>query len=30
MVGRRLDIREPTEAACTKFGRKHLQVWRQP
>jgi 3D (Asp-Asp-Asp) domain-containing protein len=30
MVGRRLDIWEPTEAACTKFGRKRLQVWRQP
>ena len=30
MVGRRLDIWEPTQAACTKFGRKRLQVWRQP
>ena len=30
MVGRRLDIWEPTEAACTEFGRKRLQVWRQP
>jgi 3D (Asp-Asp-Asp) domain-containing protein len=30
MVGRRLDIWEPSAAACTKFGRKHLQVWRRP
>jgi resuscitation-promoting factor RpfB len=30
MVGHRLDIWEPTEAACTEFGRKRLQVWRQP
>jgi 3D (Asp-Asp-Asp) domain-containing protein len=28
--GRRLDIWEPTEAACTEFGRKRLRVWRQP
>ena len=30
MVGRRLDIWEPSAAACTKFGRKRLQVWRRP
>lgn len=31
MVGRRrLDIWEPSLAACTEFGRKRLQVWRQP
>jgi 3D (Asp-Asp-Asp) domain-containing protein len=30
MVGRRLDIWEPSETACAKFGRKRLQVWRQP
>ena len=30
MIGRRLDIWEPTEGACTEFGRKRLQVWRQP
>ena len=30
MVGRRLDIWEPSAAACTTFGRKRLLVWRQP
>ena len=30
MVGHRLDIWEPTEAACAKFGRKRLHVWQQP
>jgi 3D (Asp-Asp-Asp) domain-containing protein len=30
IVGRRLDIWEPTEAACTKFGRKRLKVWQTP
>ena len=30
MVGRRLDIWEPSAGACTAFGRKRLQVWRQP
>jgi 3D (Asp-Asp-Asp) domain-containing protein len=30
MMGRRLDIWEPSAAACTKFGRKHLEVWRAP
>ena len=30
MVGRRLDIWEPSAAACTAFGRKRLVVWRAP
>jgi 3D (Asp-Asp-Asp) domain-containing protein len=30
IVGRRLDIWEPSLAACTKFGRKHLKVWQTP
>lgn len=30
MVGRRLDIWEPSAAACTQFGRKRLKVWRAP
>jgi 3D (Asp-Asp-Asp) domain-containing protein len=30
MVGRRLDIWEPSAEACAKFGRKRLQVWRAP
>jgi 3D (Asp-Asp-Asp) domain-containing protein len=30
MIGRRLDIWEPSAAACTKFGRKHLKVWQAP
>lgn len=30
ITGRRLDIWEPTAAACVKFGRKQLRVWRQP
>jgi 3D (Asp-Asp-Asp) domain-containing protein len=30
MVGRRLDIWEPSAAACTKFGRKRLKVWQTP
>jgi 3D (Asp-Asp-Asp) domain-containing protein len=30
MVGRRLDIWEPSAAACTAFGRKRLTVWREP
>jgi 3D (Asp-Asp-Asp) domain-containing protein len=28
--GRRLDIWEPSVAACTQFGRKHLRVWQAP
>jgi 3D (Asp-Asp-Asp) domain-containing protein len=28
--GRRLDIWEPSVAACTQFGRRHLQVWQAP
>jgi 3D (Asp-Asp-Asp) domain-containing protein len=28
MVGHRLDIWEPSAAACTKFGRRHLKVWQ--
>ena len=28
--GRRLDIWEPTVAACTQFGRKQLRVWQAP
>jgi 3D (Asp-Asp-Asp) domain-containing protein len=30
MVGHRLDIWEPSAAACVKFGRKRLKVWRAP
>jgi 3D (Asp-Asp-Asp) domain-containing protein len=30
MVGRRLDIWEPSAAACAKFGRKRLKVWQAP
>lgn len=30
MVGRRLDIWEPSAAACVAFGRKRLQVWQVP
>jgi 3D (Asp-Asp-Asp) domain-containing protein len=26
--GRRLDIWEPTVAACTRFGRRQLRVWQ--
>jgi 3D (Asp-Asp-Asp) domain-containing protein len=26
--GRRLDIWEPSVAACTRFGRRQLRVWR--
>jgi 3D (Asp-Asp-Asp) domain-containing protein len=28
MAGRRLDIWEPSGAACTRFGRRHLRVWQ--
>jgi len=28
--GRRLDIWEPSVAACTQFGRKQLRVWEAP
>ena len=28
--GRRLDIWEPSVAACTQFGRRQLRVWRAP
>ena len=28
--GQRLDIWEPTVAACTQFGRKQLRVWQAP
>ena len=28
--GRRLDIWEPSVAACTQFGRKQLHVWQAP
>jgi 3D (Asp-Asp-Asp) domain-containing protein len=28
--GRRLDIWEPSVAACTQFGRKQLRVWQAP
>jgi 3D (Asp-Asp-Asp) domain-containing protein len=28
--GRRLDIWEPSAAACTQFGRKQLRVWQVP
>lgn len=30
IVGHRLDIWEPSAAACTQFGRKRLKVWRTP
>jgi 3D (Asp-Asp-Asp) domain-containing protein len=30
MVGRRLDIWEPSATACAKFGRKRLKVWQAP
>jgi 3D (Asp-Asp-Asp) domain-containing protein len=26
--GRRLDIWEPSAAACTRFGRRQLRVWQ--
>lgn len=26
--GRSLDVWAPSKAACTAFGRQHLQVWR--
>jgi 3D (Asp-Asp-Asp) domain-containing protein len=26
--GRRLDIWEPSVAACTQFGRRQLRVWQ--
>jgi 3D (Asp-Asp-Asp) domain-containing protein len=28
--GRRLDIWEPSMAACTRFGRRQLRVWQAP
>jgi 3D (Asp-Asp-Asp) domain-containing protein len=28
--GRRLDIWEPSAAACTRFGRRQLRVWLAP
>jgi 3D (Asp-Asp-Asp) domain-containing protein len=28
--GRRLDIWEPSAAACARFGRKQLRVWQAP
>jgi 3D (Asp-Asp-Asp) domain-containing protein len=28
--GRRLDIWEPSVAACTQFGRRQLRVWQAP
>jgi 3D (Asp-Asp-Asp) domain-containing protein len=28
--GRRLDIWEPSVAACTRFGRRQLRVWQAP
>jgi 3D (Asp-Asp-Asp) domain-containing protein len=28
--GRRLDIWEPSAAACTRFGRRQLRVWQAP
>jgi 3D (Asp-Asp-Asp) domain-containing protein len=28
--GRRLDIWEPSAAACTQFGRRQLRVWQAP
>jgi 3D (Asp-Asp-Asp) domain-containing protein len=28
--GRRLDIWEPSEAACIRFGRRQLRVWQAP
>jgi 3D (Asp-Asp-Asp) domain-containing protein len=30
VTGRRLDIWEPSAAACARFGRKRLRVWRLP
>jgi 3D (Asp-Asp-Asp) domain-containing protein len=27
MTGRRLDVWEPSLAACTRFGRRQLRVW---
>jgi 3D (Asp-Asp-Asp) domain-containing protein len=30
VIGRRLDIWEPSAAACARFGRKRLRVWRLP
>jgi 3D (Asp-Asp-Asp) domain-containing protein len=30
MTGRRLDIWEPSSAACKRFGRRQLHVWRAP
>jgi 3D (Asp-Asp-Asp) domain-containing protein len=28
--GRRLDIWEPSAAACIRFGRRQLRVWNAP
>jgi peptidoglycan DL-endopeptidase CwlO len=28
ITGRRLDIWEPSAAACTRFGRRQLRVWQ--
>jgi 3D (Asp-Asp-Asp) domain-containing protein len=28
LTGRRLDIWEPSPAACTRFGRRQLRVWQ--
>jgi 3D (Asp-Asp-Asp) domain-containing protein len=28
--GRRLDLWEPSVAACTRFGRRQLRVWQAP
>ena len=28
--GRRLDIWEPSVAACRQFGRRQLRVWKAP
>ena len=30
VTGRRLDIWEPSAAACARFGRKRLRVWQLP
>jgi resuscitation-promoting factor RpfB len=30
ITGRRLDIWEPSAAACTRFGRRQLRVWQAP
>ena len=30
VIGRRLDIWEPSAATCARFGRKRLRVWRLP